>query len=149
MNLEYPKFKYNYTCLLLAILAFEFNPSQIVYAADNIAIDGYDTVAYFTLQKATKGNDRFTYQWNGRTWHFTSLKHQELFSAEPAKYAPQFNGFCANGLSDGHAVNANPRNWRIIDGKLYLFFSEYGRDQWSGDVKSLLQNANDTFKEHR
>lgn len=133
---------------LLTILFLEFTPSLIVYAADNIAIDGYDTVAYFTLNKATKGNDQFAHQWNGRTWHFSSLAHKELFSANPEKYAPQFNGFCANGLSDGHAVAASPRNWRIIDGKLYLFFSEYGRDQWSGNVKSLLQDANETFKDH-
>ena len=136
-------------CFPLMILFLEFTPSLIVSAADNIAINGYDTVAYFTLKKATKGNDQFTHQWNGRTWHFSSLTHKELFSANPEKYAPQFNGFCANGLSDGHAVEASPRNWRIIDGKLYLFFSEYGRDQWSGNVKSLLQDANETFKNHR
>ena len=138
----------DYRYFLFVVLLFSFSISQKAIPADNIAIDGFDTVAYFTLQKATKGSDQFAYHWNGKTWQFSSAEHMKLFTDNPEKYAPQFNGFCANGLSDGHAVNANPRNWRIIDDKLYLFFSEYGRDQWSGNVKSLLHDANETFKEH-
>ena len=136
---------------LLNILIVSIGVAQLVYIqnseAGEVAIDGYDTVAYFTLKKATKGNDKYIYQWNGKTWHFSSPRHREMFVASPEKYAPQFNGFCANGLSDGHAVAANPENWRIIDGKLYLFFSEYGRDQWAGDVKPLIENAKKTLSD--
>jgi YHS domain-containing protein len=133
---------------LFSVLSLLLSTSQIALAADSIAIDGYDAVAYFTSQKATRGTQELTYQWNGKTWQFSSLKHKELFAANPDKYAPQFNGFCANGLSDGHAIEGNPENWRVIDGKLYLYFSDYGRDQWSGNVKSLLQDAEKTFKTH-
>ena len=126
------------------------NPGASVEAKSaNVAIDGYDPVAYFTQQKATKGIDKFTYQWNGDTWYFSSSDHRKLFAENPEKYTPQFNGLCANGLSDGHAVEANPENWRIIDGKLYLFFSTYGRNQWSGEVKSLIQSAKETLGEHQ
>lgn len=118
------------------------------HAAKNIAISGYDAVAYFTLQKATPGKDSISYSWKGEMWHFVSAQHRELFMKNPEKYAPQFNGFCANGLSDGHIIEADPENWRIIEGKLYLFFSEYGRKQWSGNVKSLIQNARETLNEH-
>jgi hypothetical protein len=72
----------------------------------------------------------------------------DKFRSDPEKYLPQFNGLCANGLSDGHAIDANPKNWRIIDDKLYLYFSQYGRDQWSGDVKGLIESANETFQQH-
>lgn len=140
------KLQRNLCFFLFSILSLLLSSSQITFAADSIAIDGYDTVAYFTLEKATRGTGELTYQWNGKTWQFSSLKHKELFAANPEKYAPQFNGLCANGLSDGHAIDANPENWRIIDGKLYLYFSDYGRDQWSGNVKSLLQEADKTFK---
>lgn len=117
-------------------------------AAENPAIEGYDPVAYFTLKKAVKGKPEFKHHWNGDTWYFYSKDHRKLFIAAPEKYAPQFNGFCANGLSDGHAIEANPENWRIIEGKLYLFFSEYGRNQWSGNVKSLIQSAKETLNKH-
>jgi len=136
---------------LFNVLFVSICVAQLVYIknteAGDVAIDGYDTVAYFTLKKATKGNDQYIYQWKGRTWRFSSSRHREMFIANPEKYAPQFNGFCANGLSDGHAVAANPQNWRIIDGKLYLFFSEYGRDQWTGDVKPLIENAKKTLSD--
>jgi len=122
------------------------HPHQVTAATYPVAIDGYDSVAYFTLNKATKGNEQFTYQWNDKTWRFSSAENRNLFAASPEKFAPQFNGFCANGLSDGHAVAANPENWRIIDGKLYLFFSDYGREQWKGNVKPLIEKARQTLQ---
>ena len=128
---------------------FSFSTSTITIAAENdLAIDGYDPVAYFTLSKAVEGNKQYSYKWDGDTWLFISEKHRDMFISNPVKYAPQFNGFCANGLSDGHVIDADPTNWRIIDGKLYLFFSDYGRDQWEGDVKFLIQRARETLNEH-
>ena len=136
------------SCLALIVLVAGLLAAKPSVAADSPAIEGYDPVAYFTLDKAAKGDNKFSYRWNGDTWLFVSEKHRELFIANPAKYSPQFSGFCANGLSDGHIIEADPTNWRIIDGKLYLFFSEYGRDQWAGDVKFLIQRARETLNEH-
>ena len=137
-------------CILLLsnIALFHQNQAnaETSEVATKVAIDGYDTVAYFTLKKATRGSKQFTHQWNDKIWYFSSAENRELFAASPERFAPQFNGFCANGLSDGHAVAANPKNWRIIDGKLYLFFSEYGRDQWQGNVKPLIEEARQTFQ---
>lgn len=125
-----------------------FLSSNVLSLASEVAIYGYDTVAYFTEKKPVKGNKQHMYHWNGKDWLFSSSKHKDMFIADPDRYAPQFNGLCANGLSDGHAIAADPENWRIIDGKLYLFFSEYGRQQWSGNVKSLIEDATTTFQEH-
>lgn len=133
---------------LAGILTIAFIIINSGNAASNIAIEGYDPVAYFTLNKAVRGSNKISHTWKGDTWHFVSEQHRDQFTANPEKYAPQFNGFCANGLSDGHVIEADPENWRIIEGKLYLFFSEYGRDQWSGEVKSLIQNARETLNEH-
>lgn len=135
-------------CILLVLASGIIVTKNSVAAKNSPAIEGYDPVAYFTLNKALKGKQQFSHQWNGEKWLFISEQHRDLFISNPDKYAPQFNGFCANGLSDGHAIEANPENWRIIDGKLYLFFSEYGRDQWSGNVKSLIENARQTLDEH-
>jgi hypothetical protein len=90
-----------------------------------VAIKGYDTVAYFTEGKAMKGSEEFAYDWVGTPWHFANAKHRDLFSANPAKYAPQFGGYCTLGVgSDGHAAeNIDPaRAWRIIDSKLYFVY---------------------------
>jgi YHS domain-containing protein len=87
----------------------------------NVAIEGYDTVAYFTDGKATKGSDEYSYDWLGASWHFASEEHKKLFEADPIAYAPQFGGLCAEGMAyDEMTVNIEPEVWQIIDGKLYI-----------------------------
>ena len=138
------------TWLLFLIL---FGNFPLVFAADinktsdGVAIDGYDPTAYFTESRAVKGDPANSFQWAGATWNFASKQGRELFIQNPEKYAPQFGGYCSNGLSDDHKIGADPRNWRVIDGKLYLYFSDYGREQWSGNVKSLIEAADQTWKE--
>jgi hypothetical protein len=88
----------------------------------DVAIKGYDPVAYFTDGKAVRGSEAISYEWLGATWRFSSDEHRRLFSASPASYAPQYGGLCAEGVAaDGEAtVNIDPESWKIIDGKLYL-----------------------------
>jgi YHS domain-containing protein len=67
--------------------------SQINIDPDNIAISGYDPVAYFTMGKPMEGDEALAYTWNGATWWFSSKEHLELFKAAPDKYAPQYGGY--------------------------------------------------------
>jgi YHS domain-containing protein len=87
----------------------------------NVAIEGYDAVAYFTDHKATKGSEKYSYEWLGASWQFASDEHRQLFEADPISYAPQFGGLCAEGMAyDEMTVNIEPEAWQIIDGKLYI-----------------------------
>jgi YHS domain-containing protein len=89
----------------------------------DVAIKGYDPVAYFTQNQAVEGSERFSYRWLGATWHFASAGNRELFKQEPVKYAPQYGGHCADGVSLGTiTTNIDPKAWRIIQGKLYLSY---------------------------
>ncbi len=91
----------------------------------NVAIKGYDPVAYFTEQRAVKGKESIAHSWLGAEWQFSSDKHKAMFSENPAKYAPQYGGYCADGVAyEESTTNIDPQAWRIIDGKLYLNFSE-------------------------
>jgi len=90
-----------------------------------IAILGYDPVAYFTMGRAMKGSERFAHTWLGAPWYFASSKHRGLFAADPIRYAPQFGGYCADGVAYGQSTaNIDPEAWRIIDGKLYLNYDK-------------------------
>lgn len=118
---------------LLAIAGGLFGGSGSVHAGGlintgyfgGIAIMGYDPVAYFTKGRAMKGSEEFTHEWLGATWHFANAKHRDLFAADPVKYAPQFGGYCADGIAHGETTaNIDPKAWRIIGGKLYLNYSE-------------------------
>ena len=86
-----------------------------------LVIKGYDPVAYFTDGKPVAGLPEIEYKWDEQRYRFSSAEHRELFKADPARYAPQFGNFCAMALSKGEIVVADPENWLISDGKLYVF----------------------------
>jgi YHS domain-containing protein len=85
---------------------------------------GYDVVAYFTDGKPVQGSDEYTSEYGGVVWKFASKQHLEMFKASPAKYAPQYGGFCSWGVANGRLFDVDPVNgWTIQDGKLYLNFN--------------------------
>jgi hypothetical protein len=86
-----------------------------------LAIRGYDPVAYFTDGKPVRGMPAFEYRWDDYRWQFASAAHRDMFKADPVHYAPQFGNYCAMALSLGQVVVANPENWLISNGKLYVF----------------------------
>lgn len=91
---------------------------------DHLAIGGYDVVSYFTVGKATKGNAVYTVTHNGANYYFASAKNQKAFKADPAKYLPQCNGYCAWGVVEkGSKFPIDPETFSVSDGKLYLFFN--------------------------
>ena len=95
----------------------------------DVAIKGYDPVAYFTQNQAIQGSEEFSYRWLGATWHFASAENRDLFVSQPVKYAPQYGGYCADGVSFGTiTTNIDPKAWRIIEGKLYLSYDPGAAD---------------------
>ena len=113
----------------------------------NVAIEGYDTVAYFTDGKAVKGSEEFSYDWLGASWQFASDEHRKLFAASPIAYAPQFGGLCSEGVAFHEiTVNLEPEVFQIIDGKLYLVAgSEFGE----GYDEKLRPQADENWAEVR
>jgi hypothetical protein len=107
----------------LLAAAYPFAASMPAAAQEKVplAIKGYDPVAYFTLGKPTRGLPEIEYEWDEHVWRFASGEDRELFKADPVRYAPQFGNYCAMALSKGEIVVADPENWLISDGKLYVF----------------------------
>ena len=107
--------------LLLAV-AFQIlvAPANAEDATDHVAIQGYDVVAYFTDGKATKGSSDISLPFEDSRWQFSSTAHKEMFAADPDRYMPQYGGSCAGGMVLGMLVAADPENWVIVDGKLYM-----------------------------
>jgi hypothetical protein len=106
-----------------------------------LAIRGYDPVAYFTDGKPTRGAPDIEYDWDGLRYRFSHADHRELFKADPARYAPQFGNFCAMALSKGELVEADPNNWMISDGKLYVFGKAVGPERFRNDLAGNIGRA--------
>ena len=83
-----------------------------------VAIKGYDPGRVLHASKPVKGSAAFTHQWMDATWWFASAEDRDEFARIPEKYAPQYGGYCAYGVSQGHTAPIDPEAWTIVDGKL-------------------------------
>jgi len=113
--------------------------------AEELAIKGYDTVAYFKDSKALKGSPAYTFSWHNMTWQFSSQEHRDLFAAAPEKYAPQYDGFCAWALTEMRLAITDPEVWKIVDGKLYLNCSPTAYEKWSRDIPGHIKIADENW----
>jgi len=87
----------------------------------DVAIKGYDTVAYFQ-GKALKGDESITSQWHDLTWHFASRENRDLFETDPERYAPQYDGYCACAMAEARKAVTDPEVWKIVDGAMHILF---------------------------
>jgi len=124
--------------LLTVAGARAFEP---VYIDDGLAIEGYDPVAYFTDSSAIEGSAEFEAQYGGATWRFKSAGNRDVFVADPAKYAPQYGGYCAYAVSEGYTASIDPDAWTIVDGKLYLNYSTGVKRRWEANRSERIMAA--------
>jgi len=142
------------TTLKIAATAVVVLASQSLFAADEInvtendvAISGYDAVAYFTDSEPTKGKAKFTATHEGAIYQFASKGNRDLFKADPEKYAPQYGGFCAFGVTKNRKFAADPEAWRVVDGKLYLNLNKNVQKIWLEDVPGNIEQAEEIWPE--
>lgn len=111
----------------------------------HLAIQGYDPVAYFTENKAIKGNSGLAAVHNGVTYYFSSQQNKSAFLASPAKYEPQYGGWCAYAMgASGEKVDIDPGTFKLLNGKLYLFYNKFFNNtlkSWNKDEKNLNAKA--------
>ena len=112
---------------------------------NNKAIYGFDTVAYFTDNKAVKGDKKISHQWRGADWFFATTEHRNMFVAEPEKYAPQYGGYCAYAMSDGRLVGIDEDAFTIHEGKLYLNYSMSVMKEWRGQMLQFIAEADPIY----
>ncbi|MBM3465877.1 MAG: YHS domain protein [Armatimonadetes bacterium] len=129
------------SALLAAALAARSLVDPINQNRRGVAIKGYDPVAYFSHSRAAKGSPQFPHQWMGAAWWFSSAQNRDLFAAGPAKFAPQYGGYCAWAVSNNYTAGIDPQAWRIIDGKLYLNYSRSVQQMWLEDVNQRIAAA--------
>jgi YHS domain-containing protein len=106
-----------------------------------LANAGYDVVAYQTLNKATRGSEKYVEWFHGAKYQFISREHQEMFRANPRKYLPQYGGFCAYAMSFGKVRPVNPEIFSVEDGRLMLQHTKEAYDLFAKDVKSNVKKA--------
>lgn len=120
---------------------------------DNLAIEGYDPVAYQTVHKALVGKDDLSYTHQGVRYHFVTLANRELFIKNPSKFEPAYGGWCAYAMgATGEKVSVDPETFKIIDGELYLFYNRFFINtitSWNKDQEHLKTQADKNWKNYK
>lgn len=73
----------------------EIRKKQFNLEKAGLAIQGYDPVAYFTSHKALEGKKEISAVYNGTTYRFITRQNRDEFTKNPARYEPQYGGWCA------------------------------------------------------
>ncbi len=132
--------------LLFITLQAKAQTSEI-FAPDSIALRGYDVVAFYTEGRAITGSDKFLYNWKNVKWLFASAEHLALFKANPAKYEPQYGGYCAYGLARGYKAPTMADTWYIQGNKLYFNYNQKVKTVWQKDQQRFIDSANRKWPE--
>ncbi|EAR08206.1 YHS domain-containing (seleno)protein [Reinekea blandensis] len=134
--------------ILISLLFLVFSASSVqaldaVYTPflSDLAIRGYDPVAYFTQQQPVEGSADWEYEWNGATWRFSSEENRNRFMNDPEAYAPQYGGYCAWAVAQNKTASSDPEQWRIIDGKLYLNYNAKVQQDWLQQTDKFIMDA--------
>ncbi len=110
-----------------------------------LAIKGYDPVAYFAQNKAVQGKKELAVSYQGILYYFSSEANKEAFKAAPFKYEPEYGGWCAYAMGqNGEKVTVDPETFKILNGRLYLFYNRYFTNtlkDWNKNEATLKKNA--------
>ena len=107
---------------------------------EGFGLQGYDVVSYLE-NRAGKGRGEFAVEFGGAVWLFATSEHRDLFEKDPARFLPQYGGFCAYSVGRGYPATADPRAFAIENGKLYLFFDKAVQAVWEQDRRRLIAAA--------
>ncbi len=118
--------------------------------SNNLAISGYDPVAYFTVKKAVKGKSAYSVTEKDITYYFSSKENKDAFIKNPSAYEPEYGGWCAYAMgATGEKVQVDPETFKIINNKLYLFYNRFFNNtlkDWNKDEANLKSKADIAWK---
>lgn len=141
----------NVRSLLLALVALTATSVALPAGADtapvhtgligNVGVGGYDPVAYFTENRAVRGTTQHRITHQGVEYRFANAANLAAFRATPARYLPQYGGYCAWAVGNGYTAPGDPRHWRIVDGRLFLNYNGDVQRQWDANRANLIRQA--------
>tara|TARA_R110002012_G_scaffold12277_4_gene54872 strand:+ start:1514 stop:1990 length:477 start_codon:yes stop_codon:yes gene_type:complete len=138
---------------IVAGFLFLFTPGPVVAGESpvytgflsNLAVDGYDPVAYFAEGRPVEGSADYTLDYMGAEWRFASPENRDAFRRDPGRYAPQYGGYCAWAVAQGSTAKGDPLNWKIVNDRLYLNYNADIQTRWEKDISGNVRAANQNW----
>jgi YHS domain-containing protein len=115
---------------------------------NGVIMKGCDAVAYFEQGKPVKGNPAIKSIYEGATYLFASEADKATFDKDPAKYVPQYGGFCAYGVVKGALDDFEDMAVSTIyKGKLYLCGNQSALDIFKNNIESNIEKADANWRQ--
>jgi YHS domain-containing protein len=112
---------------------------------EDLMLLGFDPVAYFSDGKPVRGRHTMAATHEGRTYYFASPEHRAAFVASPAKYEPQYGGFCSDGAPYAVKLGSDPTQFEIREGRLFIFGDVIGHEFWLLDERENVRHADEVW----
>lgn len=126
---------------IFATAAVARSPDVYTGRFSDLAVGGYDPVAYFEEEKPVKGLKEFEFVHQDATWRFATADNLRRFKESPEAFAPQYGGYCAWAVAQGYTAPGNPNNWSVRAGKLYLNYDNGVQTKWLQDPEGFIKLA--------
>lgn len=113
------------------------------------ALQGYDPVAYFESESPMKGRSEWTTKSRGVTYQFASESNLRKFLADPERFHPTYGGWCATAMAEGRKVDIDPTNFKVTQGRLFLFYKGWlgnARNDWDKKEAELMRLADEQWR---
>jgi peroxiredoxin Q/BCP len=114
-----------------------------------LALKGHDPVTYIESGNAQPGSSEHSSQYRGVVYRFASVENRQKFAEHPEKYVPAYGGWCATAMADGRKVEIDPANFKVTDGRLFLFYKGWlgnALNDWNKDEKKLTVRADEQWR---
>ena len=138
--------------IIFAIVVVSYsqsNSSKNLNLKDGLAIQGYDPVSYFMESGPKKGSKEIASVYESAKYFFVSKENKSKFETNPSRFVPEYGGWCAYAMGEsGEKVKIDPETYKIIDGKLYLFYNFFFNntlEDWNDNEKELKQKADSNW----
>jgi YHS domain-containing protein len=118
------------------------------FEEDGVALNSYDALSYFApAPDPIPGVKDLSFDYKGSKFYFVTPTHMRTFASDPERYAPQYDGFDAYGVSQGKKVGAHPRVFALVNGKLYMFSDLESRKIWKKDAPGNIARASEQWSQ--
>jgi len=134
--------------LLFLSLALSMSaPASEVHSTGGIGLKGYDPVAYFSGGAPARGLEGLRVEHDGAAYLFSTAENRDAFKSDPARYLPQYGGYCAFGVSRGYKADVDPTAFTVVEGKLYLNYNAAVQRDWLKDTAGFIRTADAKWPE--
>lgn len=110
---------------------------------DGVGLHGYDPVSYFSGNPQA-GDASINTLHEGITWYFVNATNRDRFVENPEDFLPEYGGWCAYAMLEGDKVDIDPESYKIVNGKLYVFYDGFWGDtlkRWNRMLEEQPESA--------